>query len=350
MLGFDPRAGKIVWTVFLFALAVLIVYKIASVLLVTVFAVFFSYLLYPLVERLERHMPRKVPRSVSIGIVFILVVVVAIVAGSVFGVTVQDEAGRLADQLPKLLDTSTMADRLSLPSFLEPLRARILEFVREQLSTSSDQAMPLVRNVGLGVMHAASNLVYLVLIPIMSFLMINEAPSIHAALLSWIRSSDKRMWAGIIEDLDTLLSRYVRALLLLSLATLVVYSIAFYLLGVPYALLLATTAAVLEFVPFAGPLAAVVATVTVAGFSGYPHLLWLIGFIVAYRLFQDYALNPYLMSEGVKVSPLLVIVGLLAGEQLGGVAGIFLSVPVIAALKIVLSRAWAAQSLGNEVR
>jgi predicted PurR-regulated permease PerM len=43
-------------------------------------------------------------------------------------------------------------------------------------------------------------------------------------------------------------------------------------------------------------------------------------------------------------------VGLLAGEQLGGVAGIFLSVPVIAALKIVLSRAWAAQSLGREAR
>jgi len=71
---------------------------------------------------------------------------------------------------------------------------------------------------------------------------------------------------------------------------------------------------------------------------------------VVYRLFQDYVLNPYLMSEGVKVSPLLVIVGLLAGEQLGGVAGIFLSVPVIAALKIVLSRAWAAQGLGHEIR
>jgi predicted PurR-regulated permease PerM len=272
------------------------------------------------------------------------------VAGSVFGVTVQEEAGRLADQLPKLLDTSTMADRLALPNFLEPLRARILEFLREQLSTTSDQAMPLVRNIGLGVMHAASNLVYLVLIPIMSFLMINEAPSIHAALLSWIRSSDKRLWGNIIDDLDTLLSRYVRALLLLSLATLLFYSIAFYLLGVPYALLLATTAAVLEFIPFAGPLAAVVAIVTVAVFSGYPHLFWLIGFIVVYRLFQDYVLNPYLMSEGVKVSPLLVIVGLLAGEQLGGVAGIFLSVPVIAALKIVLSRAWAAQSLGREAR
>lgn len=50
-------------------------------------------------------------------------------------------------------------------------------------------------------------------------------------------------------------------------------------------------------------------------------------------------LSPILMSEGVEVSPLLVIVGLLAGDQLGGVAGIFLSVPVIAALKIVFARA-----------
>ena len=125
MLGFDPRTGRIVWTVFLFALAVLIIYKIASVLLVTVFAVFFSYLLYPLIEQLERRMPRQAPRSVSIGVVFILVVLVVIVAGSVFGVTVQEEAGRLADQLPKLLDTSTMADRLALPNFLEPLRARL---------------------------------------------------------------------------------------------------------------------------------------------------------------------------------------------------------------------------------
>ena len=57
--------------------------------------------------------------------------------------------------------------------------------------------------------------------------------------------------------------------------------------------------------------------------------------------FQDYVLNPYLMSEGVEVSPLLVIVGLLAGEQLGGVTGIFLSVPVLAALKIILIRARA---------
>ena len=71
-------------------------------------------------------------------------------------------------------------------------------------------------------------------------------------------------------------------------------------------------------------------------------MFWLIGFIAAYRLFQDYVVNPYLMSEGVEVSPLMVIVGLLAGDQLGGVVGIFLSVPVMAAIKIVFVRARAA--------
>jgi len=114
------------------------------------------------------------------------------------------------------------------------------------------------------------------------------------------------------------------------------------------AVVLAGAAALLEFIPFAGPLAAAILAVVVAGFSGFDHVFWLIGFIAAYRLFQDYVLNPYLMSEGVEVSPLMVIVGLLAGDQLGGVVGIFLSVPVMAAIKIVFVRARAALQLRHD--
>ena len=97
-------------------------------------------------------------------------------------------------------------------------------------------------------------------------------------------------------------------------------------------------AGAMEFVPVVGPLAAAVICIAVAGLAGYSHLLLLIGFIALYRLFQDYVLNPYLMSDGVEISPLLVLFGLLAGEELAGVAGIFLSVPVIAAAKIVVIR------------
>jgi predicted PurR-regulated permease PerM len=147
----------------------------------------------------------------------------------------------------------------------------------------------------------------------------------------------RSMWRGIVDDLDVLLGRYIRALLILSGTTLVIYSLFLTLVGVPYSLLLAAVAGLLEFIPVIGPLAAAAACLIVSGLSGYDHLLWLVIFIAAYRIFQDYVLNPYLMSDGVEVPPLLVLFGLLAGEEIGGVVGIFLSVPTLAAAKICVT-------------
>jgi predicted PurR-regulated permease PerM len=166
--------------------------------------------------------------------------------------------------------------------------------------------------------------------------MILEAPALDIAL-AWLRGrKNGALWTGVVRGLNEVLSHYVRALAVLSLVTLVVYSIVLSLLGAPFALLLAGVAALLEVIPVFGPLAAAVSVVAVAGFSGYEHVWWLVGFLVAYRVFQDYMLNPWLMSEGVDVPPLLVVFGLLAGDELAGVPGIFLSVPLLAAIRIVV--------------
>lgn len=338
MFGFEPRIAKIVWTVFLVALVLLITYSVRSTLLVVVFAIFFSYLLYPLVELLERFKPRRLPRSASVSLVFIFTIAIIVVAGVLFGATITDEAIKLGQQLPTLLKPANISARIPLPDFLEPQRARLLAFITEQLQAGTGQALPFAQRLGLGVMHAATNLIYLILIPILSFLLILEAPAIRAEFLDAMSRSSGSFWTGLIEDLHILLSKYVRALITLSIATFVVYSVVFSSLGVPFAFLLSGVAAVLEVIPFVGPLSAVLIILVVAAFSGFAHLLWLVVFILAYRIFQDYVLSPYLMSEGVEVSPLLVIVGLLAGDELAGVAGIFLSVPVLAAIKIIVVR------------
>ena len=345
MFGFDSRIARIVWTVFLVGLALYATYLIRSTLLVVVFAIFFSYLLYPLIELVERYKPRRMPRALSIGIVFIFAIVLIGIAGTLFGSSIADEAMKLSQQLPSLLTPNNISERVPLPGFLEPLRARIIAFIIEQLHTETGQALPFAQRLGVGVMHAASNLIYLVLVPILSFLLIKEAPTLRDEVLSLMSIRGGSLWAGIIEDLDVLLSRYVRALLLLSIATFAVYSVVFSALGLQYALLLSSVAGLLEVIPFVGPLSAVLMILAVAVFSGYPHLLWLILFIIGYRLFQDYVLSPYLMSEGVEVSPLLVIAGLLAGDELAGVAGIFLSVPVMAAAKLMFVRVRRAQSV-----
>jgi predicted PurR-regulated permease PerM len=93
-----------------------------------------------------------------------------------------------------------------------------------------------------------------VLIPVLSFSLIKEGPTMRITILAWMTPRYAMLWRNISDDVSFTLSKYVRALLLLSLATLVAYGVAFSLMGVSYALVLAAVAALLEFIPVVGPL------------------------------------------------------------------------------------------------
>ena len=109
------------------------------------------------------------------------------------------------------------------------------------------------------------------------------------------------------------------------------------LVPVPYGILLAALACLLEFIPMVGPLSASVIILLVAGLSGAPIVGMLI-FLAAYRVFQDYVVSPHLMGQGVELHPLLVLFGVFAGAEVAGIAGTFLSVPVLALIRIVYVR------------
>jgi predicted PurR-regulated permease PerM len=349
MFGFDPRVAKIAWTVFLVALVLFIIFQIRSTLLVVIFAIFFAYLVHPLVQFVDRHTPPWVPRTAAIAAAYLLITGVIASAVTFFGTRMADEAASLGQQLPTLLDPKNVSARIPLPEFLEPMRARVLEFLQEQFESGKDQALPLVQRFGTGVMHAISNLFYIVLIPILSFLLIKDAPKIRKQFLTRLDDDKRGFAAAIAKDLHIVLAGFVRALLLLSLATFIGYSIGLSLLGVPYALVLAGIAAVLEFIPVVGPFSGAVIILGVSAISGYENLLWLVAFFIAYQTLQEYILSPYLMSEELEIPPLLVIIGVLAGEQIGGVAGMFLSIPVLAAVRLVLVRTLARRKDNREV-
>jgi predicted PurR-regulated permease PerM len=160
----------------------------------------------------------------------------------------------------------------------------------------------------------------------------------HSNLLVLVPEEGKRVASQVMEDLHFVISKYIRALVLLSLATFTAYTAFFEVTGVPYSVLLAAVAAPLEFIPVIGPLTASITITLVSAFSGYPHVGWIVIFLLVYRVFQDYVLSPYLMSSGVELHPLLVIFGVLAGEQIAGVMGMFLSVPVLAIARVIFMR------------
>lgn len=326
-------------------LALYAAYLIRTTLFVFVLALFVAYMIAPLVNVIDRHKARRMPRTASVAAAFVLVLAVAGAAVALVAPVASDEAAKLADQLPKITEGGTFAQKIPLPSWLEPYRKRMDEFVQENLKGATAAAAPMVKEVGAKVFRFAGGLVYIVLIPILAFIFVKDGPEIRERVIREFESGGKRNQVGqLLWELHDALSHYVRAVGLLCLATLVAYGLFFSVAGVPYAILLASVAAVLEILPLIGPLGAAVIALFVAGASGYEHLLWIVAFIAGYRVFQDYVLTPRLMSGNVGVHPALVIFGLLAGEQLGGVAGIFLSIPVMAALMILARHARRAES------
>ena len=340
MRSIDPQAARVVWTVFLIGLLVFLLYSIRRTLFIFIVALFFAYMLSPVVDLVNRFTPPRFSRTLSLAIVYLLLVAVLVGAGAAIGSRIVQEASSLAQTLPQLVKGEKLPADWKVPAWVEMLRLRVIDSIREQLQTGVEQAMPFVREVGQRLLDVLGNIGFAVLVPILGFFFLKDGRNVKQAIVMQVPRADHReLLEGIFADMHDLLAQYIRALVILSLATFTVYSLFFQITGVPYALLLGGLAALLEFIPVLGPLVAAVIVILVCLLSGFAKLAaWLVLFIVLYRLFQDYVLSPYLMSAGVELHPLLVIFGALAGEQVAGVAGMFLSIPVMATLRVIYVR------------
>jgi predicted PurR-regulated permease PerM len=214
-------------------------------------------------------------------------------------------------------------------------KAQIVQKVENRLSQSSGEIISSLPRAGVEILSVASNLVYLVIVPILGFFFLKDGRAIRQRLLEMIDDDRQRvLMEGLLADVNLVLAHYMRAILILSLATFTSYSIFFTILRVPYSILLAALAGTLEFIPMIGTFSAAVIIVIVTAVSGGP-VLGALAFLVIYRVFQDYVLSPLLMRAGVELHPLLVLFGVFAGTELVGIPGAFLSVPVLAFIRII---------------
>ena len=113
----------------------------------------------------------------------------------------------------------------------------------------------------------------------------------------------------------------------------------FALLGNPYAILLGVIAGVLEVVPLMGPLAVAVIAVVIAALHDPRLAVWTAVFLIALRLVEDYVIYPRLIGRDIHLHPLVVILAVLGGAELDGIAGVFIAVPLVA-LTTVAGRHW----------
>ncbi len=314
-------------------------YAVRETLAVFVIALLFAYLLAPLVGFVERVTPRQVSPGIALAIVYLALVGAIVALALTLGARLADEANALAMRLPSLVSNPEWMQKVPLPHWLEPARASMIQKIEEQLSSGGQQILPYIKGLGGQLVSGAKYALYLVLIPILAFFFLKDGPAMRDDIVIGLVEERRRpVVDNILEDINLLLGEYIRALVLLSVAGFAANSLFLAFSGAPYAVLLAGVAALGEFVPVVGPAAGALIIVLVTSLSGYSHVLLFLLFWVLFRMVQDYAISPYLMGKGVQLNPMLVLFGVLAGDRIAGVLGMFLSVPVLAILRVMFVR------------
>jgi predicted PurR-regulated permease PerM len=337
VLGIDRRTLNIAWTLFLFLLILALVYRLGRVLIIFALALIFAHLLAPVVDFVERMVPERIPRVAVLALVYVVLVGILVAAAIPLGTRVSHEALVLAQRLPDALKGDPLAN-LPIPHLFESFRPQVTAFAQERLYDLGQTLTPTLSAVGGHILGGLSVLVTMVLIPILSFFFLKDGRAMRDSIVDSFDGPRRDLIDNIFTDIHLLLAQYIRALVILSLSTFTAYSIFLAITGMSFPLLLAGFAALLEFIPAVGPFIGAATIIVSALTTGYGHFIILLIFLALYRIFQDYILSPYLMSSGVALHPLLVLFGILAGNQLLGIPGMFFSVPTMAALRLIIIR------------
>jgi predicted PurR-regulated permease PerM len=319
-----------------------VLYKLTTIILLLVLSIFFAYLVAPLVDLVERPVrigrrEVRMPRPLAIGVVYV---------GLFFaiGFAIYFLIPQLANQFPEFKRQATDYYKT-----ISSTSERLNQYFKQH--RMPDSVVDAVNNttlkiiqegggiVGLAVEKMIGWLVYLpwlVLIPILSFFLLKDADSFRRGFLQ-ILPRGRWRWRGdeFFQDVNSALAAYIRAQLTACLLVAAISSIGFALIGLPSPLVLGVIAGALEFIPLVGPLmVALLVAVLAILHSGFGMALVALLFLGVLRIVQDYVIYPRIVGQGIHLHPLAVILAILCGAELAGVAGIFLAIPVIAIVTV----------------
>ena len=332
----DGRTTRVLFTVLLFALGLGFLYVARRTLIAFLFAVFFAYLVDPAVSRIQKWTKS---RGIAIAAIYALIVILLATFFFFVGPNIGRETQKLTDSLPSLLEkvsSGQIAEEIGVEHHLSANTSRQLSTF---LASHRGDLLRVAQRIGLHLAELAQDSWLLILVPILAAFFLKDAQTFSQLALSVVHTKPQREFLqGVISDMNQMLADFIRAQLTLAALTWVAYASVLGGMRVPYALMLGTAGGILEFIPVVGPLVAASLILGVALLTGYSHWLILLIFLIAWRLIQDYVVSPRVMGKSMELHPLAAIFGVLAGGEIAGVLGVYLSIPIMASLRIVWRR------------
>jgi predicted PurR-regulated permease PerM len=177
----------------------------------------------------------------------------------------------------------------------------------------------------------------LVTVLIVTFYLLVDSWSIHQTFLRFFPERHRARVDAATRDITIKVSAWLAGQLFLGIIIGSTSAIGLWLIGVPFFYVLALISAIGELIPIVGPILAAIPAVLVAGTVSYQKALMVIVFFVIQQQVENHVLVPKVMERQVGVSAIIVIVSVLIGGKLLGIAGVLLAVPSAAILQVLVT-------------
>ncbi len=343
--GTDPRWSaftKRTVTLILFLLFALVVYRFRELVAPLMIAFLTAFILHPIVSFLKDRLP--ISRGTATAIVFLVLILmmlatlaapVAVVPSIQRAVrNFQFDFNRVITDIGAFLDQPLEIAGYTLD--LSPVYAEISSVLRSFVTQVAQGTV----DVAFGV---ASGALWMLFILMTAFYLVKDADRL-------IRQIDDLAPPGYQEDMARLRQRvarvwnaFLRGQLILGLAMFVITTIIGTAIGLPYAVVMGVIAGLMEFVPNVGPIIALIPAVLVAMFQGSAFLpmsnFWfavlVLGIYIVIQQVEGNLLVPRILGGSLNLHPLVVLIGIIIGGNLGGILGMLLAAPVLATLRVI---------------
>jgi predicted PurR-regulated permease PerM len=335
-------------------------YTLRIILLLLLLSLLLSYLLEPVVYvfetgrlrcgRLRVPLPR-LPRLLTICLVYLLGLAVIIALSMIFLPIALKEGGSLIQNVPTYVNfiqettahLAALYDRYNLPTAWQPI-------VNTSLAKGAQALLHILETIVSELTTALSNAWWLFIPPLLAFFLLKDSGRLWIGFLTLLPHLERRQRvAEMLTAIEEVLAAFIRTQLALCVLMGLWIIGLLTMLGIPYSFLLGLLAAVLEFIPVFGPLFAGALICLIAAVRDPLLALWVLLALIFLRAVQDYIIVPRVMGQHIHLHPAVIIVAVLCGAELAGIAGVFLATPVAAIVKVLLLTWQHSRFAANEV-
>ena len=329
---------KRIWLILILIAAVWLLVSARAALVPLAASFILAYLLQPLVDALERW---KIPRPLAVLIPLLGLGLGLFILWVSISPVVQEQVRAFAQQLPGYVTVAQSWLIATLDRFELPQTAELKKYFTENLSLLGQLPVTALRfllRTTSGIFSIAIGMIYLVLIPVMTFYILRDWKELWAGFFAYVHRDYRAEVEKRVFRLDELLGSFIKGQLLIACILSAFYVLGFYIVGMPLWLVMGIFTGIACMFPYVEWIVALPIALLL---SGLAHQDWLhpLGTLAVFGVISPIAgmaLVPRILGNRIGLHPVVVLASIMIGGELMGFAGILLAVPLAAAIKVAL--------------